>query len=169
MSPVATGFHRSSPATETQRAASVFAVRGVVTLLIFLGVSAIAGGVEMLLDVDGGRYLPQSWLVDLPVVDTFLLPGLVLLLVFGVGSLITAYGVARRPRWPWLRQFERVTGRHWSWTATVLLGIGQLLWIMIELIYLPGLSWLQVVFGLTALSLTLVPWTRPVRDHLRAK
>ncbi|MEV0267877.1 hypothetical protein AB0H43_03805 [Hamadaea sp. NPDC050747] len=36
-----------------------------------MGVSAVAGGVEMLLDVDGGRYLPQSWLVDLPLVDTF--------------------------------------------------------------------------------------------------
>lgn len=167
MSSTATGFHRSSRTTGTRHVGPVLAVRAVVTLLILLGVSAMAGGVEMLLDINGGTYLPQSWLGALPMIDTFLLPGLVLLFVFGIGSLTTAYGMARRPQWQWLRGFERVTGHHWSWTATALLGVGQLLWITIELIYLPGLSWLQVVYGLIGLGLALSPWIAPIRNDLR--
>jgi hypothetical protein len=139
-----------------------------ISLLIFLGVSTVGGGIEMLLNLDGGRYLPQQWLDDLPLIDSFLIPGLVLLLGFGAGSLLTAYGVWRRPQWRWLRAVERFTGRHWAWSATILLGAGQVVWIALELVYLPGLSWLEVVYGLIGLALVLLPLTPSVRDRLRS-
>jgi len=167
MSPTAIRSHRGPRTIPARRAGSLFVIRTVVSLLGFLGVSAVAGGVEMLIDVDGGKYLPEYWLDELPLIDSFLVPGLVLLLGFGVGSLLAAYGVLRRPNWRWLRSVERSTGHHWSWAATVLLGAGQVGWIALELIYLPGLSWLEVVYGLTGLALLVLPWSGAVREHLR--
>jgi hypothetical protein len=168
MSP--TAIRPQTPRTEpTSRAGTLFVVRGIVTLLIFLGISAVAGGVMMLLDVSGGRYVPAYWLDEFPLIDSFLVPGLVLLLGFGAGSLITAYGVLRRPRWTWLNPVERMTGRHWSSAATIMLGAGQVLWISLELIYLPGVAWLQVVYGATGLGLMLLPLTASARRYLRAR
>lgn len=41
-------------------------------------------------------------------------------------------------------RLERLTGRHWSWFPTILLGAGQVAWIALEFVYLPELSGLQV-------------------------
>lgn len=71
----------------------------VMTILLgFLGVSAMAGGLALLLDLDGTRP-PISWLDEVPVVDSYLIPGLVLGVGFGVVSIVTTYGMIRRPRW----------------------------------------------------------------------
>jgi hypothetical protein len=112
-------------------------VTATASVLAFLGVSAVAGGASMLSGI--GAALPRAWLEGVPVVDSWLVPGLILGAGFGLGSLITTYGVLRRPRWSWLRPVERLLGQHWSWLAAVLLGLGQLAWISLELIYLP--SW----------------------------
>jgi hypothetical protein len=54
--------------------------------------------------------------------------------------LITAYGLVRRPRWRLLAWVERLTGCHWSWVVTVVIGTGQLIWIGLEVGYLPARS-----------------------------
>jgi len=159
-----TGGRPAEPASET---GPVPAVWGLTGLLVFLGFSATAGGIAMLADLHGGRYLPSRWLDGLPLIDTFLAPALVLLAGFGAGSLLTAYGVLRRPVRRWARPVERWTRHHWSWTAVQALGAGQLAWIGLELIYLPDLSWLQAAYGMTGLALVLLPWTGPVRRYLR--
>jgi hypothetical protein len=69
-------------------------------------------------------------------------PGLVLGLGFGVGPLVITYGLLHQPHGHLTRPVERVTGRHWSWAAAVLLGFGMIAWIRLELIYLPNRSWL---------------------------
>ncbi|WP_157546144.1 hypothetical protein [Hamadaea tsunoensis] len=155
---------RAAPPSDT---GSAPAVRGLAGLLVFLGFSAAGGGIAMLADLHGGRYLPSRWLDGLPLIDTFLAPSLVLLAGFGAGSLLTAYGVLRRPVWRWARPVERWTRHHWSWAAVQALGAGQLVWIGLELIYLPDLSWLQAAYGTTGLALLLLPWTGPVRRRLR--
>ena len=133
-------------------------------VLVFLGVSAVAGGIAML----SGLTPPDSWLDRIPVVASWTIPGLVLALIFGAGSLVTGYGVLRRPAWAWLSGVERLTGQHWSWVAGLLLGVGQVLWIGLELAYLPETSALQVVYGTTGLLLVVLPVLPAVRSHLGA-
>jgi hypothetical protein len=142
------------------RPASVLATVG---LLGFLGISATAGGIAL---AGGGAAPPEQWLSDIPLVDSWTVPGLVLGLGFGVGSLVTAYGVVRRSRWSWLHGVERLTGHHWSWLATIVIGLGHAIWIGLELVFLPELSWLQVVYGAVALGLLVLPWLKPVRRYL---
>ena len=113
-------------------------------LLGFLGVSGDAGSLALLFNLGGGQP-PITWMVDVPLVDSYLVPGLVLGIGFGVGSMLASYGMVRRPRWSSIGGLERLTGHHWSWIATILLGAGQVAWIVLELVYLPELSWLQVL------------------------
>lgn len=155
------------------------AVTVLVAVLGFLGVTALGGGIEMVLFAGGNDYLPLDMIDGVPVVDSFLLPGLVLGGVFGIGSLVGAYGVARRPvlaRAAWL---ERRTGRHWSWTLTVALGVGFAAWMALEWAWL-GTPWaadataaeqlttwvLYGIYDTVALLLLVLPHVASVRAHL---
>jgi hypothetical protein len=151
VTPMVTG-HRPA------RAAATIAV------LVFLGISATAGGTAMMLGI--GAAPPEDWLAEIPVIDSWVVPGLVLGIGFGLGSLVTAYGMLRRVRWAWLGFAERLTRHHWSWIATVLIGAGQLAWIAIEVIYLPELSVLQAVYGATGVALLVLPLHPTVRGYL---
>jgi hypothetical protein len=65
-----------------------------------------------------------------------------------------------------MRGIERVTGHHWSWIATIAIGVGQVIWIGLEVISIP-FSWLMPTFGLVGLALALLPLTPSARDHLQ--
>ncbi|MDX1621019.1 MAG: hypothetical protein R3320_08515 [Nitriliruptorales bacterium] len=141
------------------------AVRVLEFLLLFLGVTAAGGGVAMLLGVGDGL-LPDDWLADIPLIESWVAPGLVLFVGFGLGSLLVAHGIAHRPDWRILRWVDRMTGHHWAATGAVAVGVGQVTWICLELVYLPEISWLQPLYlgiGLAIAGLALSP---PVRPYL---
>lgn len=146
----------------THRPASVVAS---FVLLSFLAVTAIAGGIA--LSLGGGAAPDEEWLDAIPLIDSWLVPGLVLGIGFGLGSAVTAYGLMRMPHWRWLGWLERLTGHHWSWIATIAIGAGHVVWIGLELIYLPELSVLQLVYGPLGAALMLIPFLPAMRDHLR--
>lgn len=139
-------------------------VRTTIGVLAFLGISAVAGGVALVLGI--GAAPPADWLDDIPFIDSWFAPGLVLGIGFGVGSLLAAYGMLCRPRWAWLSFAERLTRHHWSWIATILLGVGHVAWIVLEWIYLREASVLQAVYGATGIALVALPMHPVVRRHL---
>lgn len=141
------------------------AVSATIVVLFFLGTTASLGGLALLM----GYTPPREWLDDVPAVADWVIPGLVLGIGFGIGSLVTGYGVLRRPHWPWAEFIERVTRHHWSWLATVVIGLGHAVWIGLELIYLPEPSILQVVYGPVALALVALPFAPSVRRYLRTR
>jgi hypothetical protein len=120
----------------------------------------------MVFGIGGESMLPDEYLDALPLVDSWVIPGLILMIGFGFGSLIAAFGVWRRPVWAWLSGLERLTGHHWSWIATVLIGVGQMIWITIELVSIP-FSALMPTFGAVGLALALLPFTSPIQDYLK--
>jgi hypothetical protein len=135
------------------------------SLLAVLGIGAIGGGLAMIFGVGGESMMPDEYLEALPLVDNWVVPGLVLLIVFGFGSLILLYGVWRRHRWSWLDWLERATGHHWSWFGTILLGVGHMIWITLELVSIP-LSILMPIFGAVGLALALLPFLTSVKEYL---
>ncbi len=95
---------------------------GVVTLAvagIVLGPAAIFGGWNLASQPDGsGMQMPLTWLEHSPFAD-YLVPGLVLLVVFGIGSfVVVAFGLFRAAVAPYL---------------AFALGAGQLVWIGVQL------------------------------------
>jgi hypothetical protein len=141
------------------------AVQATIAVLVFLGVTAVGGGAAMLLDIGAP---PADWLNGIPLIDSWLIPGLVLAIGFGLGSLLAAYGVLARPGRNRQGPVERLTGEHWSWLVTILIGLGQLVWIAVELVYLPEPSALQAVYGLVGLVLLWLPMHPDVRSYLAA-
>jgi hypothetical protein len=139
-------------------------------LLIVLGISAVAGGSALVFgQLEQGMVPPTEWLEALPLIESWLIPGLVLGIGFGLGSLLAAYGVIRRPEWAWASFVETPTGQHWSWLSTMLIGLGQATWIGLEVMFLPELSWLMAFYGPLGLALFALPMTRSMREHLRVR
>ncbi len=152
----------SSPNVTTTRPPLVVVT---ITLLFFLGVTAVAGSLALIFDLGGGAP-PEEWLDGIPLIDGWLVPGLVLGIGFGMGSLVAAYGWLRRPIWRWLDWLETATRHHWAWLATILIGAGHVLWIGVELALLPDPAWLQLVYGPLGLALMFLPLAPSVSRYV---
>ena len=92
-------------------------------LLVLLAVGGFQGGISFLRDPSGAAMgAPLEWLEHAPV-DDFLLPGIWLLVAFGIARLVAIFGLIKRTRWAW-------------WVS---LGIGLALagWIVYEMLVIP--------------------------------
>ena len=119
-----------------------------VGLEVFTALGAIPVGIQLLRDPSGAAIgLPADWIEATPF-GTYLVPGLYLLVMNGVGMLAVAgLSVARHPSAPWL---------------TGILGMGLLIWILVQLRVMPEASPLQAVFGGIGVALmgVSVAWLR---------
>lgn len=116
-------------------------------LLWTLGLGAAFGGAVLALDPSGGILgMPLSILQYSPF-SNFLIPGLILLVLFGIGSFVTLWAVWQRPEWSFGSALTHFTGEHWSWSAVFALGLGQVMWIVTQMLMVRGVSWLHVLFG----------------------
>lgn len=61
---------------------------------------------------------------------------------------------------------ERLTGRHWSWMGTLVLGVGMMLWIALQLIWLDPNA-LHAVYGTVGVVLVSVGLSATLRSHLQ--
>jgi hypothetical protein len=97
-------------------------------LQIFVGVMAVPIGLLMILDPNGSPVgIPNEWIADSPF-GSYLLPGIFLLAVNGIGQLAGAVlAIMRQPFAPW------VMGA---------LGVGLIVWIGVQVLIIP-LSFLQ--------------------------
>ncbi len=119
-----------------------------VVLALFTAAGAIPVGLQLVTDPTGGSIgLPAGWIEGTPF-GSYLVPGLYLLLMNGIGMLVLAGLVVRR-HWaaPWL---------------TGVLGTGLVIWILVQLVVLPDTSILQAIFGVIGLVLAAiaVAWMR---------
>ena len=128
--------------------------------LLFLSLGGFYGGVAFLVDPSGGiLQVEVSILKGLPLKD-FTLPGLFLLVVYGILPLILLYSLWQRPRWAWMDSFNRWSRHHWTWTATVALSLVLIVWISIQLILIGFQAPVQAItalIGVLLLILSLLP------------
>ena len=125
------------------------ALRLLMACLLFLGISAIGGGGQFLLDPTGDTIgMPVDVLAGSPFAD-FLLPGMILFTVLGLGPLIVLYGL--------------YTERGWAWPAAIVVGIALIVWIAVQgLIVGFGhwLQWLYLSLGFVLILLASLPSVR---------
>lgn len=123
-----------------------------VILEIFTAIGAVPVGIMFLIDPTGQLVqVPRGW-IEATVFGTYVVPGLYLLLVNGLGMLVLAALTARR-HWlaPWL-------------TGT--LGVGMIIWIAVEIVLLPEtmfLTWIFLAVGLI-LGVVALFWLRATRQ-----
>lgn len=106
------------------------AIAAVVALLT--AVLAVPVGWIFITDPTGAAMgLPGGWIEATPF-GSYLVPGLYLLVVNGIGMLLLAALIA---------------GRHWAapW-LTAILGVGMIIWILVQLAVMPETMILQWIF-----------------------
>lgn len=121
-----------------------------VPLEVVTAIGAIPVGIAFLTDPTGGSMgLPRGW-IEATVFGSYLVPGLYLLAMNGVGMLVAA-GLTLARHWtaPWL---------------TAILGAGLVIWILVQVAVMPETSALQAVFGSIGVALTAigVAWLRRI-------
>ena len=130
-------------ATTRSRPVTVYVL---LALLVVLGLWGLVGGIGMLMDPSGeGMGLDVSLLTSVPVND-FLIPGLILLTVFGVLPLLAAYGMWAFSNWALLQRLNPWPDYHWSWSWARVIGVLLLLWIVLEFLMWGNASPLQPTF-----------------------
>ena len=128
---------------------------------LFLGISATAGGGLLLLKPDGSLLgMDPGWLDNSPF-NTYLAPGLILLIVVGLFPLFTFVGLLLKPGWRWANIFNIYHDRHWAWTYSLYSGIITIIWITVQLV-MTQYFWLQPVMIFTGLMIILLTLTPPV-------
>ena len=124
--------------------AMVWRRRILVFLLVFQGLSGCLGGARLVADPSGASIdLPVEWLAG-SAFSNYFVPGLVLLIVLGLGPWVAAYGVWRR--------------RPWGWTSSFVVGAALIVWLAIQIRiigYHPDPP-LQLAYALLACAITVL-------------
>jgi hypothetical protein len=125
-----------------------------IVLEVFTAIPAILVGVQLIADTSGASVgFPAGWIEATPF-GSYLVPGLYLLLMNGLGMLAVA-GLSAMRHWtaPWL---------------TGILGAGLVIWILVQLLVMPEFSILQAIFGIVGVVLAAISlvWLRAT-DQLR--
>jgi hypothetical protein len=128
-----------------------------------LSLGGFIGGHSFVRDRTGAELGANlTWLQKTPV-DDFFLPGLFLLGVYGIGSLLLMVGLA----WRWspgpFRRVDARLGYHWSWIGAIGQGGVLVAWILYEFVALPDQMLLQPIpigVGVLMIALSLTPSLR---------
>jgi hypothetical protein len=131
------------------------ALKLLVGLLLFQGISGLAGGLGLMLDPSGeGLGLSMTLLEGSPFPD-YLVPGLVLFIVLGMAPMVVARGV-------WV-------GLQASWIGALVVGGALVIWITVQIRtigYQPRPP-LQALFGSLGLVILGLSLLAPVRRYGR--
>ncbi len=141
-------------------------------LLAMMGILSIGGfigGISFVADPTGdGIGAHISWLDQTPVSD-FLLPGLFLLVVYGLVPLLLMCGLVWRFSPGFLRRLNGRIGHQWSWAGTIAVGSVLMIWIVYELTVLPERMVLQPILLAVGALMVAIPLLPSMRRYCAAK
>ena len=110
-------------------------------LMLFQGLSGLAGGIGLILDPTGqSMQIPLEWLQGSPF-STYLIPGIVLFAVLGLFPLAVFVGLLKQQRL--------------AWFVSLLIGIALMIWLVVEIMVIGYQSQppLQVIYGLVGIGI----------------
>jgi hypothetical protein len=129
-------------------------------LLIFLSLCGIYGGISLIIDSTGNQLnLSFEGCFYYPF-KSFLTPGIIVFLVFGILPLLLIIPLVKKPNMNWANVFNIYHRRHWSWTYTLFLGIFLVVWVNLQIWmigYQSSIQILQSFYGLAIIFFCLLP------------
>lgn len=129
-------------------------------LQAFLGLGAIAGGLGLLSDPSGRMMGMSSSVLERSPFSDFLIPGLLLLLIFGFLPLLVLYGLFKKPDWSWAASLTPFKTLHSAWSLSLYVGFGQIIWIMVQTYMMNAVAIVHVFYmslGMLIQLFTLLP------------
>ena len=125
----------------------------------FLGFNALVAGGSFIIAPDGHLIqMPLSNLERSPFTD-FLLPGLLLFAFLGVFPMVVAFSLWRLPDWRWPDRINPFKRFHWSWAASLAVGLITMIWIVVQIqwIHPAELHGFVFMWGVLIMLATLLP------------
>ena len=114
-------------------------------LQTFIGIGAVAGGLALVLDPSGGNLQMPLYLLDNTPFADFLVPGIVLFAVNGLGSLAGA-----------VASFTR---RRYAGEVAIALGAFLVAWILVQVYWIAGIHWLHWLYLSLGIVEALLGWS----------
>ena len=135
-----------------------------ISLLLFLGVGAIGGGLLLIISPTGKLLggLPLSILEHSPFSD-FLIPGIILFLVLGLCPCLICVALLKKPTNKFAEYFNFFKDMHWAWSFSIYVAFALIIWIQVETILVRGTGWLQTFYMLYAIPIIFVALLPQVR------
>jgi hypothetical protein len=139
-----------------------FSSKVLMSLLVFYGILGLVSGSLLIADPTGGGLGFTPDIGEKIPFQSFLPVGLFLFFIYGIGSLILAYGALTRKETVFGKVSE-MGGYHWSWIGGMLLTFVLVVWLMVEG-SLIGLDWpatyFTVLIGIGIFIMLMLPSTR---------
>ena len=133
-------------------------------LLAFLGIGAIGGGGALIVSPSGQLLrMPLSMLEKSPF-SSFLVPGIILFLVFGIAPCILIFSLLRKTGNKFAERLNFFRDMHWSWSYSIYVGFSLIIWIQLQMVFLGGVHWLHTFYMFYAVAIIFVALLPQVRN-----
>ena len=133
-----------------------------IALLLFYGIMGLVSGALLISDPTGGGLGFTTDILEKVPFHSFLPVGLFLFFIYGLGSMVLAWGALTRKE----TMFRRVSvmgGHHWSWVGGMMLMLVLVIWLAVEGSFI-GLDWpatyFTVLIGVGIFAMLVLPSTR---------
>jgi len=133
-----------------------FSVLLLALILIFTGIGGLYGGYSLIAAPDGSKLQMSTEILSNSPFNTFMVPGIILLIFNGLLPLLIAWGLFVKPPWQWPELFNLYHKHHWCWTFSLYYGFILIIWISIQQIMLDDYALLQPVFALTGALISIL-------------
>lgn len=155
--------------TQTKRLKRPLSFWLLLFLLFFQGISATPSGAMLVIDPSGERMqMPVTWLEGTPF-SNYLIPGLLLSIVLGLGAFFVLICLLILPEWSWAQRLNPFKEQHWTWAASAAFGLALMTWITVQVLMI-GLSvWLQPFYFAVGLAILLLTLSPSMRNYLRRR
>jgi hypothetical protein len=152
-------LERADPVAETSIAATIT----LIGILSLLALAAVGGGTAMILDPSGVSLGIDKWLPYIPVFDSLLVPGWLLVITQGVAPIVLVVGFTTAVRMPLVAGLERRFGLRWPVLGSVVQGVGTVAWVVVQFVTIPYTAPLQIAVAVVGLGLVVLALTPEVR------
>ena len=132
-------------------------------LLGFLSIGAFYGGLAFIIRPDGSLFRMQVEILSGSPFRDFQIPGIILLLTFGLFPLLVIWCLIKKPESKFLNRLNLLYDYHFAWTFSVYIGVGQIIWISIQTLMINDTGILHTIYtglGLLIICIALLPQTR---------
>ena len=138
-----------------------------IILLGFLSIGAFCGGIAFIIRPDGSLFqMPVEMLNNSPFKD-FLIPGIILLLTFGIFPAYVIWGLIKKPESKFFNSLNLLYDHHFAWTFSVYTGIELIIWIDIQTLILNSVNILHTIYSGMGILIICVALLAQTRKHYK--
>jgi len=139
----------------------------IITLEAILAFLGFFSGITFLRDPSGATHGMDTSILATTPISNFTPVGLFFVICYGILPSLAIYGLWKRPRLRWTDIFNKWTRQNWAWTATVVIGIILIVWIIVEVsligspVGLPRILQISMaLLGVILIALAMLPHVR---------